>query len=296
MTNFKRPNLLFIGAQKAGTTAVSNLLSSHPAIFMPRQKEMNFFTNPEWYYHINNYLSHFRTQAAYRYYMEASPSYFWTQREDRSYLPVGKTLPSDLPRSIRSLLGPEVRLLLMLRHPKQRAISAFFHHFRMGRVGTLDRIRDLPRLAGIVDIGFYSDHLQNYLRTFPNESLHLQFFEEFVASPKFVVNSILDWLGLEMPSESPQQDRAERNENFVLDRATDRVSVRGGISQVRALAGDPRFKKMRPIEPPIIEPADIAFLDEVYAEEIEQLMTMFPKLRSLWVSQNALAAQIAANR
>ena len=37
------PNFLIIGAAKAGTTSLFYYLKQHPEIFMPEQKELNFF-------------------------------------------------------------------------------------------------------------------------------------------------------------------------------------------------------------------------------------------------------------
>jgi hypothetical protein len=273
---------VIIGAQKAGTTALSNMLSSHPEIYMPKQKEMNFFSNPYWYLQIDSYLRHFSAAGPCKYYMEASPGYFWTRRGDPTFAPAGRHARHDMPRSIRSLLGPDVKLIVILRHPTQRAISAFFHHFRMGRVGTADRIRDLPLMAGMIDIGFYSDHLKNYLRVFPQDSLRVEVFEEFITNQSAVVGAALEWLGLEKSMELPKPDRAERNENFVLDRSPDRVSIRGGLAQVMAVANDPRFKKMKRVEPPVVEREDIDYLNAVYANEVEKLTAQFPKLQSLW--------------
>ena len=41
----KRPDFLLIGAQKAGTTSLFRYLVSHPAIYMPPEKELNFWSD-----------------------------------------------------------------------------------------------------------------------------------------------------------------------------------------------------------------------------------------------------------
>jgi hypothetical protein len=52
----KLPNLLIIGAMKAGTSSLHDYLSHHPDIFMSQQKELDFFCSNlnykkgiEWY-------------------------------------------------------------------------------------------------------------------------------------------------------------------------------------------------------------------------------------------------------
>ncbi len=43
------PNFLIIGAMKAGTTSLYSYLKTHPQVYMPVNKEPNFFSNEaEW--------------------------------------------------------------------------------------------------------------------------------------------------------------------------------------------------------------------------------------------------------
>ena len=39
------PNLLIAGFPKCGTTSLHHYLSEHPQIYMPKQKELHFFTH-----------------------------------------------------------------------------------------------------------------------------------------------------------------------------------------------------------------------------------------------------------
>ena len=43
------PNFLCVGAQKAGTTTLFNILKQHPDIFLPSTKEAHFFDKEERY-------------------------------------------------------------------------------------------------------------------------------------------------------------------------------------------------------------------------------------------------------
>ena len=40
----KKPNFIIAGFPKCGTTSLHHYLNEHPAIFMPEQKELHFFT------------------------------------------------------------------------------------------------------------------------------------------------------------------------------------------------------------------------------------------------------------
>ena len=54
----KLPNFFLIGAAKAGTTSLYDILKQHPQVYLPFQKEPMFFSNDnnfnrgmEWYSH-----------------------------------------------------------------------------------------------------------------------------------------------------------------------------------------------------------------------------------------------------
>src|SRR2546423_3645393 len=76
-----KPQLLILGAQKAGTTSLYNYLASHPEIIPNRSwKEVNFFDDPNNYrLGMGWYLSQFPTRYAARgrITMDASPGYFY---------------------------------------------------------------------------------------------------------------------------------------------------------------------------------------------------------------------------
>src|SRR5690348_17021002 len=68
------PNLLIIGAAKAGTTSLHDYLSEHPDIFMSKHKELRFF-DPEsrWRLGVEWYKSNFDSRFAIN--GESSPRY-----------------------------------------------------------------------------------------------------------------------------------------------------------------------------------------------------------------------------
>ena len=45
----KTPNFICLGAQKAGTTTLHDILRQHPQIFLPYNKEAPFFCEDEAY-------------------------------------------------------------------------------------------------------------------------------------------------------------------------------------------------------------------------------------------------------
>src|SRR5262249_16023816 len=91
-----RPNFFVLGAAKCGTTTLHGLLTAHPHIFMPKQKEPRFFDDDTYYTRgLDHYLrDHFRGAAGFNARGEAMPSYLASGRKarDRIRRDLGKDL------------------------------------------------------------------------------------------------------------------------------------------------------------------------------------------------------------
>jgi len=113
-------DFLVIGAQKSATTSLFRYLSAHPSIYMPPEKELDFFSDDERVarglpFYLREYFS--RGDPGRRW-GEASPSYMASPRT---------------PERIARLL-PDARLVAILRNPVTRALS----HWRMARGRSLE--------------------------------------------------------------------------------------------------------------------------------------------------------------
>jgi hypothetical protein len=113
------PNLIVIGAQKAGTSSLHNYLSVHPEVSMSKPKELDFFSGPGWNWErgLDWYSSHFTEEAPVR--GESSPSY--------SAYPYVKGAPERMVAVV-----PEARLVYMVRDPIERIVSAYVHRRALG--------------------------------------------------------------------------------------------------------------------------------------------------------------------
>ena len=104
-----KPNFFIIGAPKCGTTSLAHWLSEHPAVFMPKIKELDFFNTDirkTFVESMDDYLAHFR-HAAERHTAigEASTGYL------RSH--------SAVPAIERAF--PGCRYIVCLRNPAKMA-------------------------------------------------------------------------------------------------------------------------------------------------------------------------------
>jgi hypothetical protein len=126
------PNLLIIGAQKCGTTWLHRALNKSEHFWGSTPKELNFFNRAG--NDLAAYEKHFEDapeSAIFRY--ESTPHYF--------RLPKGKI---DISGRIRETLG-DIPLILLLRNPVDRYLSAYTHHMMKSRLPVVDRS---PRSRG----------------------------------------------------------------------------------------------------------------------------------------------------
>lgn len=198
------PNLLVIGAQKCGTTWLYEQLRRHPYIYFSEIKELSFFGKRESNRDLEAYGANFTGAGNERYVAEATPGYFWSRDSSRKFFGSGpRQLRLATPQAVRETLGPDVKLILSLRHPVHRSVSAFMHHFRRGRIKPEDRITDLlERLVdfefrfGIIEMGFYQRHFLPWERVFgPNKILTL-FTDDIRSDPVSALGRVAAFLDL----------------------------------------------------------------------------------------------------
>ena len=117
------PDLLVLGTQKGGTSSLRRLLLDHPQLFMAATKEVHFFSK-NWDRSIDWYARHFSNAPEGVYCGESTPFYLFHQ---------------EAPQRIHNLI-PQVKLIVLLRDPVERALSQYFHSVRLG-------LETLPRCA-----------------------------------------------------------------------------------------------------------------------------------------------------
>jgi hypothetical protein len=211
--NARLPHFVIIGTQKAGTTWLGARLAEQPGIFFPRPFEVHFFDRDDNYGRGTAwYAEQFSLAADGALVGEKTPDYFWTVRPpDRG--------SNDIPRRMHGLL-PEARLVVVLRDPVRRAISAVNHFVRARWLSpfihpddvlgeALDPARDR---YGMIGRGLYLTHLRRFLEFYPREQLHVMFFEDdLVATPKAALNELLAFLGRGSAKEITKRSRPENS-------------------------------------------------------------------------------------
>jgi hypothetical protein len=113
-THKKSLDFLLIGAQKGGTSSLSQWMSAHPQINRPKAKELLYWSNCA--KSIDQYFLHFPDPLP-----RGNISHFATGEFSATYL---FSQPLCLPPLLHSI-NPHLRLIAVLREPSRRAHSHF---------------------------------------------------------------------------------------------------------------------------------------------------------------------------
>jgi hypothetical protein len=208
-----QPSFLVIGGQRCGTTSIFKGLAEHPQIRRPAvEKGTDYFTL-HYDHSLDWYRGHFplATPAGPRARGFGAPIAF----EACTYYMFH---PFALERIARAF--PDVKLVVMLRDPVERAFSAYKHEFARGfeTEPDFERALDLEdaRLEGEVEKmaadvtyeslahrhhayrrrGDYATQLRRAFDLFPAEQVHVTESEAFFAEPERVYRELIDFLGL----------------------------------------------------------------------------------------------------
>lgn len=207
----KKPDFLIIGAQKAGTTWLWEMLGEHSGISLPQTKEIHYFGGVEnyrkgrdWYY------AHFKGVDPAKVTGEASTTYLYDRmpywHNSSRQIEYDLSLP-PIPRLITEEL-PEVKIFIVLRDPVRRAMSAYHHYMRRGefspRLGLKRLALTRPKLR-ILEYGYYEQYIRAWQEAVPPQRMRILVFEEDIRlRPEETMASVCDFLGLDV------QYRAER--------------------------------------------------------------------------------------
>ncbi len=205
----KWPNLFIVGAPKAATTSIANLLSTHPDIFLSKKKEPNYFIfendqcAPGFHYRgvaaisdEKEYLKMFEGKETFKYRCDASTSYL-------QYTNAAENIKRKVP---------DAKIIIILRNPIERAFS-HYHYHRMINAEPIETFE--KALAAeekrkknnfwkhylYVDTGMYFEQVSKYIDLFGKESVLVLFYEELFDRPSFFYSRIFNFLNIK-PVES----------------------------------------------------------------------------------------------
>lgn len=294
------PNFLIVGFPKCGSTSFHYYLNEHPEVFLPRQKELHYFTS-----HIlakqrngkgdaevkklqakeaSQYHKFFKEAAGFNMVGEASPSYI--------------NYPEVIPR-IKESLG-DVKIIILLRDPVKRAYSNYLHLVRENREDQpffealqLEEERKSKLFSDFWYYLFnstYLDKVRAYAEAF--SEVKVVTFERFVKDPEAGMKEIYQFLGVDPSFRVPNLDTTynpggsyKKNPitNFVFGQSKLKTFLR------RVLPMNAGMKKLRlglienyKTDNPPIDPRAEAFIVDSLREDVQSLKEEFGVETQLW--------------
>ena len=195
------PNLLIVGAAKCGTTSLHNYLNQHPDIFMCSPKEPHFLINKEigkqrihkGIIDLKDYKSLFCEKDHLKYRGESSVMYL--------------SFPELAIKNIKRYLHDDVKIIIMLRNPIERAYSGYQHVKRYNMMENLSfedaleigeeryhNIKNLTPASRYLELGNYYNQVKLFKESFGNT--HVVIYDDYKTDFNEELNKIFDYLKL----------------------------------------------------------------------------------------------------
>lgn len=198
----RNPDFIIIGATRCGTTYLYNMLQQHPDIFMPQKKELHYFNHDGRYQqNLQNYRSMFHGFNGEPFIGEATPMYM---EKGRMYNSDGSSnfFHQDSAIARINTHMPEAKFIISLRDPISRLLSMYKKSYGQGKINKSLKSLVYEEFSNRAEYFFinrsrYDLHLENILRYFPQSSLKIIIFEEWIKVPQETCSTLCEFIGAE---------------------------------------------------------------------------------------------------
>lgn len=216
------PNFFLVGAMKAGTTSIANMLAAHPEIFVSPVKEPNYFCSDVVIENENaRDCAILKTADAPG--NDAGPYvHSGLFRDEKEYLSLFKGwkdekigaecstsyLYSGVAAQNIAGVAPGAKILMVLRNPVERAFSEFVMNCRIGvAVPPFAKYLDLentersrggvPQYHKYVTAGLYFRQIKGYLEYFPDHQILIMLYDDLKNDPAAFMKRVFNFLGVD---------------------------------------------------------------------------------------------------
>ena len=295
--NINLPNLLIVGAAKCGTTSLHNYLKQHPDIFMSKQKEPHFLINSdigEDRIHkaitvLEDYEDLFKTDSIYKYKGESSVMYL--------------AFPEFSIKNIKKYLDPDVKIIIMLRNPVERAFAGYLHNLRYNPSENLSfeeafeksearyyQERDITPDTRYLHVGNYYSQVESFISMF-NDNVLVIMYEDYVNDIDLCLANVFDFLDIDKIS--VDTSRRHMVGGWIFKRKFLRnllIPKNNFKSLIKSLLPNKKIRKaikqkimnMSTVENPSISKDMHKKLTEYYRKDIDNLSKLLNKELNCW--------------
>jgi hypothetical protein len=299
------PNLLILGAAKAGTTSLYEILAAREGVYMSFVKEPMFFSRDDYYSRGTEWYAQtfFAGSEGFALRGEATPHYlYWADK-------VAARIRESLP-------DPDLKLVIILRDPVDRAYSWYWNMIKEGEEqlsfeaalaqepARLKNNHEGLRSKGSMIFGYlkgsmYSGQIREFLKVFPREKLYFLIQEDLRSPESKPLQGLFDFLGLapigagmapkkSNPSTLPQSRTLQswlRNPSAIKDVAKRLLPFRLRYSLKQYLMRG----NTRSFDYPAMSPQTRAELRRELASEIAEQQLILGRDLSHWLAEEEKA-------
>lgn len=244
----KLPNFLLVGAAKSGTTSLYFYLSQHPEIYMSPIKEPKFLTTKIVKFPHKGPGDEIVDRGVVKDF-HSYKALFENVREEKA---IGEASADTLYYYqcipfIKEVLG-NVKILIILRNPVDRAFSAYAHMVRDGRE-TLSFERALEEEEKRIKdnwefiwhykrVGLYYEQIKAFMEAFSETKIVL--FDDLKTSPLKLIKDIYRFLGVN-PAFTPNLSikynvseipRFRKLQEFLLEDKPVKLHIKKGLTRL----------------------------------------------------------------
>ncbi|MCP4380939.1 MAG: sulfotransferase [Hyphomicrobiales bacterium] len=220
-----------VGAQKAGTTTLHNLLGQHPQVEVPRRKELHYFERD------HRFDADFRPVAGD--YGELHRHFYFDRDIAGEITPLYLYWRPALERI--KTYNPKARIIVLLRNPVKRAYSQWGHYIRKSqwrkyrklKIGPFQKrikqeIKGMSRDSGyqkvrrsLIGRSLYADQIRRATELFGAEQVLFIKSEDFFADQLGTTDRVCEFLGVAPLSDVTRPEPTHSNVGIVSPIALD---------------------------------------------------------------------------
>ena len=219
------PDFVILGAMKSGTSSLYNFVIKHPAIASASRKELDYFSVQSKWGELW-YRSNFPTKLSGHYFYKKNNQKLLSGEASPIYL-----FYPMVPNRMKEML-PNIKLIVILRNPVDRAYSQYNHILRVNEetlsfekaieleeercAGEREQlIKDpdfVPKhycIHAYLARGVYADQLEDWFRYYKRKQFLILTTEDFHQNSQRTLDQVFDFLGV-----SPFQAENLKNRNI----------------------------------------------------------------------------------
>jgi hypothetical protein len=206
-------NLFLIGAPKCGTSSYARALASSSGVFVPPEKELNFFSN-KWLNVTNSYYDGVKIDSLKKYAEIFEKCDEFSYRCDAS---VSYFIADGCPKEIFNY-NKKAKVVFISRDPIERAVSHYLMDNRLGYSsrGLSEYLNDTSshQYLQYIENSRYSKYLSSYRWYFGENLLELTLEDGWDINKE----RLEKFLGIELTASMPEKNKALHYRNKYFSR------------------------------------------------------------------------------